>query len=127
VHRPPPLRLGSEERTNRLRPGHFQSGRVRLDPAGLVEAAAVAAVRDGGDVDGAAAASSVGLLNSSMVMASSLSRQSIRVGIYYVQELLDAEPPVVVSVHLRLRLVPADVVTRPSLWGLERLRQAVVY
>jgi hypothetical protein len=115
-----------EERTNRLLPGHFQPGRVRLGPAGLVEAAAVAAVRDGGDVDSAAATSSVGLLNSSMVMASSPSRQSIHAGIYYVQELLDAEPPVAVSVHLRLGLVPADAVTRPSLWGLECLRQAVV-
>jgi hypothetical protein len=51
AHRPPPLRLGPEELAHGRRPGRLQPGRVRLDPAGL---AAVAAVGDGGDVDGAA-------------------------------------------------------------------------
>jgi len=53
AHRPPLRRLGPEELAHGLRPGRLQPGRVRLDPAGLAVAAAVAAVGDGGDVDGA--------------------------------------------------------------------------
>ena len=54
AHRPPLCRLGLEELAHGFRPGRLEPGRVRLDPAGLAEAAAVAAVGDGGDVDGAA-------------------------------------------------------------------------
>ena len=53
AHRPPLCRLGLEELAHGFGPGRLQPGRVRLDPAGLAEAAAVTAVGDGGDVDGA--------------------------------------------------------------------------
>lgn len=47
------LRLGAEERGHGLRPDRLQPGQVRVRAAGLRDAAAVAAVRDGGDADGA--------------------------------------------------------------------------
>ena len=54
AHGAAPLRLGPEERVQGLGPGRLQPAQVRADAAGLAEAAAVAAVRDGGDADGVA-------------------------------------------------------------------------